>query len=218
MIVIAFEGVDGSGKTSTIDYLQRIRSGTIIRSSEFFPAIRNFVDANLQNSIARTVYYLASVKVANLMIQNIETKKPEEIVFLDRYWYSTLASHLAYDTLYNNGNNSQKIKSLVYAAKEEFVKPDIAVFLHTESNTRKLRTVLRGSNTVGDKHNYVNNDKLFDMYGKEFQNIARLLRREDTCVVEFDTTKKSQAEIADKVNKLISQVKLRKDKRMRLHG
>lgn len=219
MVFIAFEGVDGAGKTATITYLKNNYKDHISLSSQsyFLPKLRNTIDENLKNFnmvTERVIYYLAMNKFSNFEIEEIKRSKPDNIIMLDRYWYSTLASHIAYDKVYCKGKNANNIRSLVNASHKDLINPDIVVFLSVDSNIRKLRTMIRREKNIGDNPIYFNNDILFDEYETEFKSIAEQLKREGRMIIEIDTTKLGISEAADIVEKSLRSLKNHNIKQM----
>ncbi|MDE1828184.1 MAG: deoxynucleoside kinase [Candidatus Micrarchaeota archaeon] len=187
---IVIEGVDGSGKTTIAQSLSTKIGGNLIASSQvsFLPAIRKYTNLDTANTIARFGYYLAVNKYTTDILANGDSKTD---VF-DRYIYSTLTTHIALDTLYNDGRNIKHIKEIFEQESQNFPTPDTVAFLYVNPEVRKLRVNLR--DVRADSKLDFNSSFAIETE-KLLKELAKDMRGEGiTNVVEIDTSNKTVEE------------------------
>lgn len=135
---IVIEGVDGSGKTTAGEELAKRLGGYFYRTpSGFWRKNRSIVEERC--ALIRFLYYLLATICSSLEIRS--SIKKDLPIICDRYIYSTWAHHVAY------GLNILKYIPIRLAP---VIKPDVAVYLYIDDQTRMDRLALRSGNTKKD--------------------------------------------------------------------
>jgi thymidylate kinase len=126
-MLIAVEGLDGSGKTTVARTLARMINAEYIALPP--PPMRLVVDSVLENhdSLARYLYYLSCV--ASLM----EAAQLAELVVADRFIASAHALHV-----HVHGDMAESLRRL------QFPCADLTVYLHVAEPERRVRLARRG--------------------------------------------------------------------------
>ena len=87
-MIISIEGIDGAGKTTLAERLKMNNNAKIIKAPRvgFLDQTRRFVDEHKNETVARTIYYLASVKhILDVNFINTLDKNNDNVIF-DRYF------------------------------------------------------------------------------------------------------------------------------------
>lgn len=126
-MIVAIEGLDGSGKTAVAHALAELLNATYIAVPP--PEMQLIVNNILENhdSIARYLYYLAGV--ASL----IEAAERKELVVADRFIASAHALHV-----HVQGDVAKSLRQL------EFPCADLTVYLDVSEDERRARLARRG--------------------------------------------------------------------------
>lgn len=126
-MILAVEGLDGSGKTIVARTLARMLKAEYISLPP--PELQLVVDSVLQNhnSLVRYLYYLSGV--ASL----IEDAQRTELVVADRFTASAHALHV-----HVHGEVAESLRRL------EFPRADLTVYLHVSEPERRVRLAQRG--------------------------------------------------------------------------
>ncbi|MBR9703169.1 hypothetical protein GOV10_03975 [Candidatus Woesearchaeota archaeon] len=142
MKFIAFEGVDGSGKTSVGQSLTELVQGHYLSTpGEQFKPIRKYI--NLCDTETKFLFYLSSVMDASQKIGEIIQFRD---VVCDRYLWSSLVSH-GVDTGLGYEGLILKSENLVRNIRE----PDLTVLLTVSEEEQIKRMYGRGNISVNDK-------------------------------------------------------------------
>lgn len=141
---IVFEGVDGAGK-SEISARVAAKLGAIHIESpgEPFKQIRGYVDDNL-NGKGRFLFYLSS----NLDLSRcIREKTESETIVCARYFFSTIIGYAS-----REGLSVEKLYESLPVSSDDFLKPDLTIFLYVNEDVQRSRINLRDSsdNSAGD--------------------------------------------------------------------
>lgn len=193
-MIVSIDGADAVGKTTITTILKDKLNAQIIKTPacNFLPAIRSFVDENKENTITRFIYYLASIKEAIKGINN----NFEELIVLDRYLYSTIATHIALDELYNDGKNVKILNHLIRKEEKNLFIPDLITFLYINKNERNNR-LLRRDKT---QNNNLDFDEAFAERTQQiFKSIALDLRKDGKNVIEIDTSNICEDKVYSKI-------------------
>lgn len=98
-MVIAFEGIDGSGKSTQakmlLDYLKSQGISSTITSpflTQYGQRVRDLYLQDLNTASLTQVFLLASA-VNQLVVESLQNTAQDHVVILDRYIYSTYAYH-----------------------------------------------------------------------------------------------------------------------------
>ena len=166
-LLIVFEGIDGSGKTTSIKFLQqylnkngydsvyvKMPSDRMI-SLKIFQDYDNSVDDATRNMIDLTNLTIM-VSGDRLLVQDeiiIPALKQNKIVICDRYCYT---GYVRCD------------KQIIYQISKRFLQPDLCFLCDCQVNTAKTRIY----NRANEKNNYYNvNDA--KLQRKRFLSLAK---------------------------------------------
>ena len=195
MNFISIDGVDGSVKTTICSLLSSSLKYELIKlpRQTFFPTFRQEVNSHPEYVLCRFTYYL----MANLDVsQNVLRNKfdAQESVILDRYIYSTLATHLALDQLYNGGLSRNQITTLFDTTIKTIIEPNVAIFLYTDEKIRLNRVKQRNS-----AQNFATDydPRMAELSINEFKLLANNLRNSGKKVIEVDTSNMGPTEIKE---------------------
>jgi thymidylate kinase len=195
MPIIYLDGVDGTGKSTLSRALEEQFGAKIIKTPprDFFSERRPEIDRNAHSDIRACLeYYGSSVVYADGIARGMLEKNPDLLVVFDRSIYSTLATHIAMDGIYNRGRLSSHIRKEVDAYSKSLLKPDLIVFLYVEESSRLERIVRRSSseNTKSDA-----DSDFAKLTSSQFAIIANDLRGAGLNVLELNTSCIDQEEI-----------------------
>ena len=143
-ILIVFEGMDGSGKTSISKKLANKLKFTWLRTPpEDFSSMREKIDQKYKDvGLALQLFYAST----NVYISDVIKKKLEDgnSIILDRY----VASTIAYDRIIRDSGLSDDfwIKKIF----SNVIKPNITFYLVTNDEERKRRIKQRKKNYCDD--------------------------------------------------------------------
>lgn len=192
MVVLAIEGIDGAGKSTTIRNMNKHLEGfnvlTSSRREDMLPDVRKILNGDIKNSIqARFLYYL----VIDQIVSNEMSGSGDFI--LDRYLYSTKAYHFAYEKYYNGGANLDKLEEIYRASEKTLTKPDIAIFLYVD-NAERLKRLSRRESSANNSMDY--ETTVLEYATDEFKMIASELRANGSVVVkEICTTNLTEEQV-----------------------
>ncbi len=130
------------------------------------------------------MYYLCCGQLA-LNEVKVDLYSGKYVIF-ERYIYSTLVTHLAFDEVYANGAERERIRTLVNVAEKNMVTTDVVIFLHLAEHERLKRLSKRD-----ESQNYqIDWDTNISLRTSEkFREIAKQLKSEGrTPILELDTT------------------------------
>ena len=144
-LLVAFEGIDGVGKTTQINTIKNNLQAIVFKFPDRGTRIGNILDANLKKTNVlnpRTEHLLQS---ANRAEKEPDIKKnlfEGNIVLLDRY----LASGIAYTSAKNpfdfNLQTQNELFQWAKKADNHLIEPDLTFFFHTshpyEKDTHEL--------------------------------------------------------------------------------
>ena len=201
-ITIAVEGLDGSGKTTICNALAKTEKVKLLHTSipKLLPDIRRIMNDNLKKYVPfRFMYYLCAQQMPQEHISNY-LKEGNDVIF-DRYIYSTLATHLALDKLYNNNKNSEQIKILFYEAEKNFMTPDLVIFLNID-RVMRLKRIEGRQNSNDDT-----NETLMDLYLVEFNKILTILKEKGKMVAEVNNSDISIDKTLENIKRIIKKTK-----------
>ncbi len=151
--LIVFEGIDGCGKTSTIEevYKQLTEEGhkvvmlaNIVEGSTTGSAIRTMLTKkdDTIDDIRIINLYLSELRYAVYNKENgiIEYLKEDYIVLCSRWFYSTYA-YIKQNEVINN---------IIFHSTVELPEPDLALYLKVETDTAVERIKARNTNNSVD--------------------------------------------------------------------
>lgn len=189
MPLVVIEGLNGAGKTTVTDSLGKTLGAKIISTStenNFLPRLKKFLDNHpLENLLARFTYYLA---INHLQSQRAKRHlEKDEFVIFDRYWPSTLATHLALDRVHLKGKHAKTVSTIVREEGKNLAPPDFVVFLQVNEAERKRR--LRGRRSANDKLDW--DERAEAATAIEFAKLAKALKKTVIEVLEVNTNKLS---------------------------
>jgi thymidylate kinase len=164
--IIAFEGFDGSGKSSLAKKTAEYFGYEYHKSpSENFALTRNIFDEKKCPVRERMAFYIADCIRISLMMEELSTQK----FVLDRYFYSTLAYHEA-----KYPGSTVQLKNIC----TQIVKPDLVFLINCNYSTLKNRIEQRNEN--------LSTDELFlseDLVEKIYNNYRKFI---DVPIIEND--------------------------------
>ncbi len=201
-MMIAVEGVDGVGKSTLSKGLVSSIGG---RAKEIVyqdymilgSAIKDMLKETPLNPVARTIFYAMNVKYT---IDNILVKDAffDDVLYvMDRYVYSTIASHQAMSIYMKDMVSLKMINRMIYPFLIEFKAPDVTFLLTVKSEERLRRLTAREDNTAMDKL------ESKEIEQKLYKNIEKLLRGKGAKVYEIDTTYLSKEEVLEEAVSLL---------------
>lgn len=129
-MLIVFEGIDGSGKETQINFLKQ-KSGF----AHFKYPTRNFGILNdyLEKKVrlsSKSLFHLFLADIADEQEKISDSESENKIVILDRYVFSTIAYEV-------DGINYENAKKIVEAGN--FIKPDLVVYLDLSAEISQER-------------------------------------------------------------------------------
>lgn len=212
-MIISVDGIDGVGKTSVCKIVNEKLGIKVISSSnrtEMLPEVRKLLNKDIQKFILLRFLYFSSV---NQLVTNELKTKPNEDVILDRYYYSTIAYHIAYDKYYNNGANINTITKIYIASEKSLVKPDINIFLQVNEKER-LKRLHRRNNKQNNKLDF--ESKILSLVRTEFNIILQESYKKRVQIHEIKTDGLNLNDVAGKVIDIIESYKIKSLKRIKL--
>ena len=177
--LVVIEGVDGVGKTTLAKKIEReFGYRYIYPVPDPFKSIRQQVE-ELGDVEVRFWYYLASNMALQQVLQHMLTE--DKKVVLDRYIYSTMASHQAMGATVD----------CVDLQKVPYVVPDLAILLTCSPEVRNERILSRGI----EKKEYVQRE------GPILDETEHLIKRYN--LLEINTTNLTEEQVFAEAKKLI---------------
>ena len=125
---IAFDGLDGVGKTTLVRELAQHYGGIALDTpgAELRPLVNSVLSALEQSQTARCLFYAASVLAAGCKARQLAADG--QTVFMDRYWLSTIAYARARGVTVNLSD----LEAIVPA-------PDLTILLTLDETERRRR-------------------------------------------------------------------------------
>jgi dTMP kinase len=137
--IIAFEGLDGSGKSTLISKLSKSNLNTHILKapglSNYSETIYKHFDNNQITIETKLLCFLDMFKGLNEL-----DIKDHKIILLDRYYWSSLAY---LEDSYNT--NTFQYKCFKYLCETYLPKPDLVIYLDVDIETTLARIIERGT-------------------------------------------------------------------------
>lgn len=186
MKIVAFEGSDYSGKTTTAKILADRWHGMTYNMGNIF-AREEENNLKFDNEIQREAYY-----TANFMLDKNRMTKNDRIILQDRYWMSVVA----YGRFLNGVNSIHHNVDM----SNWMIKPDIVVYLSCSIPEKIRRSEIRGVRSVLDNYLLSNPSRIKDL---EFE-IAKTIMPFSK-VLKVDTTNKSKDEVANIVENYLEE-------------
>ena len=184
---VAFEGLDGVGKSSLVRELARHYDGVHLDTpgSELSPLVDKLLDAFGEHQTARCLFYAASVLKVGQTARRLSDAG--ETVFVDRYWLSTVSYARA-----------RGVTIDLSALEEEVPAPDLTVLVILEEKERRQRIYDRGV----DQYD-------LDTLSQDFsfavlQEMRSVLRRFVLRPIELDVTGYNRDDAVEQAWRLIS--------------
>jgi len=139
-LMIAFEGLDGTGKSTIAQRLAReLKAVALSTPAEELRGCRPAIDAlYADNGLASQLYYASTVVEASRQARRHQASGRSVVV--DRYWLSTCA----YD-VFRDGTVDLR------AVGDKLLRPDVTVFVDALDATRASRMEGRGVKTRVDR-------------------------------------------------------------------
>lgn len=196
-MIVAIEGVDGTGKSTLASELGSRNNMCVVRCSapDYLTEVRQAMRKELDKYVQQHFTYYLCV-LAMLLRENADDIAKRGAVF-DRYLYSTRVTHIAFDRHYNKGANIDQIVRLSEEAEKSVPKPDLVIFLRLDEKTRRERIALRASNNSIDTHS-----DLIGLFEREFEIEILRLRRLNIPIRIIDSSPPLK-EIVSKVESMI---------------
>lgn len=142
---LAFEGLDGSGKTTVSRMLAEVTGATYFKTpGKEFKAVRQYVD-NGTPPETKLFYYLSTVFDASKKIGKERERNP---VVCDRYLWSSFVPHSAF-----YGEDLEFLEQSFSPFTNRLVMPDHTIFLDVsaEEQLKRLRIRPEGADSPSDK-------------------------------------------------------------------
>lgn len=139
-MIIVFEGHDGVGKTSVINSVKRLlqlngKNVTIVKNpSKIYKNVRD----GIKNNLSASFYFSYSASMFALYEAEYMKRLGYNIILMDRYYYSTLVSHMSRG--FHVDMNYFDV----------FLKPDLVFWLKVSEETRCERLFGRKENLEHD--------------------------------------------------------------------
>ena len=179
---VVLEGLDGVGKTTLTKALAEFFNGES-RSTPgcaLKPLIEEILETFGDNQTARAIFYTASVLAEGKLAR--ESADRDKVVFMDRYWLSTIA----YARARGVSANFSSLEAIV-------PKPDIIVLVTLEEKERLRRLNDRGT-SAADRETL--NTEFSELVLREMRNPTRIQAFRP---VEVDVTGADENEALQKV-------------------
>ncbi|CAD5114060.1 DgyrCDS3208 [Dimorphilus gyrociliatus] len=135
--IIAIEGLDGTGKSTLAYNLSKTLNGVYFHAPPSnVVGIKNSLKPVFQhNSELRKAFYLMSNYIAAHRMQDI---CKENVVFLDRYWHSSLAFGISEKCL-DEDKSLPPPEHEIYTWPEDLQKPTVVILLELSEEERLRR-------------------------------------------------------------------------------
>lgn len=187
-VLIAIEGMDGTGKSTLARALAEALDATLLRTpTNALATVRPAIDAALAPSaVATQLFYASTVALASVEADALLASGRS--VIADRYWASTLAYAACRERHVDLGSVARALRT-----------PDLTVYLSTDEGVRARRLVRRGM-SLADRDSIIQRAALRGAYEialAEFPG-RRLLR--------LDTSDRSLARLVSEVRGVIASV------------
>ncbi|MGC8538862.1 MAG: dTMP kinase [Candidatus Micrarchaeia archaeon] len=190
MPLIVIEGLNGTGKSTVANEVASVLGATIMKipASDFMTKLKAYFDMHPEETVARTLYFMWAAEDIGRKAANILRKNPDNIVILDRYWYTTYAAQRAYEIAYNSGRNLEEIDRIIDETKARMLVPDAIVYIYVQPAIRDLRLAMRRE---ADKRNdkwHSGDAKLYYAFEKEYKRLFEQLEKEGANVIRIDNS------------------------------
>jgi len=182
--IIALEGVDGSGKTSTLNMLKK-NSKIVVRSSmpKIFYSIKDHMDRN-QDTVGKFLFFLNAIKMS--LGKNVGNN----YVFFDRY----VPSLFAYNHVFNDLSIDQ-FKSFMSPFWDYIPKENMICLLYCSHEEMMIRISQKENKSFVENEILKNEDIInqlnnaYKLYYKKISFNSKLIEV-DTTNVSCDVTAK----------------------------
>ena len=209
MPFIAIEGVNGAGKSTVIENICRRFPGTLSVKSPmdgFMDALKDYFVRNPQSIVGRVTYFNTAMGYTSDIVRNALAEDPKRLVLTDRYWYTTEASHLSWDSVYNGSKDRHELLEVMDAAKQYLTKPDLVVLIEVDDKERLIRVGGRNDGRNDKWHRPENDAKLFNAFKEEYERIFASLKGENARIARINSTGINSEETTEAVIKEIRKI------------
>ncbi len=192
-VFIVFEGVDGAGK-SEVSKLVAKKLGALHLESPTSPfsSIRRHVDDNLCDK-GRFHFYMASNFDLSLKISD---KIKSNSIICSRYFHSTVVGFASRQNL-----DIENVYKTSLTTKNDFLFPDLTIFLNVNKDTQRKRIVSRASSN-NSKSDYMcfENEEYRERLFKNYKYVS-----EKENWYSIDTSLMSISEVVNEcINKILT--------------
>ncbi len=119
-MLIVFEGIDGSGKETQINFLkQKFGFAHFKYPTRNFGILNDYLEKKVKLS-SKSLFHLFLADIADEQEKISDSQSKNKITILDRYVFSTIAYEV-------DGINYGNAKKIVEASN--FIKPDLVIYL-----------------------------------------------------------------------------------------
>ena len=198
--IITFEGVDYSGKTTTLLYLAKQfskKEKLAFNEGPIYPnslTARLLTIANQANELEREFLY-TMVFALDTTESLCSYSQDERVFFQDRYWPSVIAYGRFLNGI-NSIHNHQDFRSL-------FISPVATIHFSCSYEEKNKRSIQRGRKSVLDRFlldNHGEFERLEEEIKKSLEGLPNIFR--------IDTTEKSVQEVAFEIENYADTLKL----------
>ncbi|MCL5434567.1 MAG: deoxynucleoside kinase [Candidatus Marsarchaeota archaeon] len=213
MPFIVVEGVNGAGKTVASGRLaEALGNAQVVKTPMpgFLEELKEYFVRNQENVVARVTFFNAATKHTCDLINDILCRNPNKFVIADRYWYSTMASHLAYDKVFNGSKSRDAIIEVMDISKKYFIKPDLVILIDVDPEERRRRIALRKDGREDTWHTEKSDDRLFVAFKEEYDKVFDGLRKDGMKILRVNNTRMEIDQTAEVIRKSTS-IMLKRD-------
>ena len=204
MPFIVVEGVNGAGKTVASGRLaEALGNAQVVKTPMpgFLEELKEYFVRNQENVVARVTFFNAATKHTCDLINDTLCRDPNKFVIADRYWYSTMASHLAYDKVFNGSKSRDAIIEVMDISKKYFIKPDLVILIDVDPEERRRRIALRKDGREDTWHTEKADDRLFVAFKEEYDKVFDGLRKDGMKILRVNNTRMEIDQTAEVIRK-----------------
>ncbi|EET90021.1 MAG: AAA family ATPase [Candidatus Micrarchaeales archaeon] len=204
MPFIVVEGVNGAGKTVASSKLaEALGNAQIVKTPMpgFLEELKEYFVRNQENIVARVTFFDAATKHTCDLIRDMLCRDPNRFVIADRYWYSTMASHLAYDRVFNGSKSRDEIIEIMNISKKYFIRPDLVILIDVDPEERRRRIALRKDGRDDAWHTENADERLFVAFKEEYEKVFDDLRKDGTKILKVNNTRTEIDQTAEIIRK-----------------